>query len=483
VKILAVVLAISTIAVHGWKNDKEAGMKVSVNKDIVNMLKNYVLLPDGSRAVLSCLEVPDMFGSFDDPVLSVVNMSMKKVNVNNFEVVESMFRARNANSLELALSDLRLDMNLVWTYTYGHTAFSSGTGRGYCDHSTGAVDFTLGSDKNGRPTVKISGCNFDMSNLMFKLDDDAPSWFYKAFVDAFQKDTVNVLESGICNALTGEIQSFIDKLLVQVPVQRAIDEVFSIDYSLVAPNGLAVDPGMFLVANTAGEFFPTGSQPRGLNGEIANMPNNATGSHFQIFVSEPTVISFLQTAADAGMFQKLLTKDMFSSYFADLFTTDFFAKYAPGIVTKFGNGTEVAIFAALNQVDDFMFSAKGEMGLRAPVAVSIRAKNHTTGSFDDAFILSVYCDASFVVKVDNVKIYGDINDLSAKASLVKSYVGKVDVDGFNDLIDLAISMGLDTINSYLEKGTPLPSIHVVKLVNPTIVYGEDYAVLATDISL
>jgi len=476
VSVLVVVLAIYTAVACGWKNDKQAGMKFVVNKDIIELFKENII-PVGVKAITENLKIPDMNSVVNVPSVGAVNMTLRKMSVNSMSALDSSLRADTNNNLVLTLSDFQLDMGLTWYYNDGKAPVV-GTGVGYCDHASGSATFLLGSS-GGHPTVKVTACKFDVSDLVFKFRS-APSWFFEAAVNAFHEGVVDAINSGICNVLTGVLQERIDETLSGIPLQTEIDRVFSLDYSLVDPNGLVADPDQFLVANTAGEFYLTDTQPKGLQGEVADMPNNAIGSQYQVFLSEPTVLSLLNTAVEAGVLEGLITKNTFS-HFAEAFTTDFVAKYAPGITTKYGKGSEVAIYVVVRKFDDFMFDKKGMMGVRATVEMTVRAMDNSTGSFADAFTLSLKCEADGVIKVDDVKIFGYIDDLSATASLVKSSVGQVNIDGINNLIQLIINFGLEDLNDILRKGTPIPEFSHVKFVNPAIVYGEDYAVVGTDI--
>jgi len=483
---LVVVLAICSVAL-GARRDPPSrpGIKVALSQ-----ASNYFvdeLLPLAYQTMVETAVIPDLSATINVPDVGDVNLTLKKMKFNNFgenSNVNARVYNDNGNTMLSFSEFISAYLDVSWYYVLEDKSSAYGTGTVYTDAGLFESDVKLMTDSTGHPSTKWTKISFGFQQLTFKLSD-GPSWLNDVVAKNFNNALMDVINEALLDTVREVIEPGLNKILAQTSFQVPIDKTFSIDNTLVYPDGIIAtsDKLPLLVFNTAGEFFPTGGKPGNMPGEFATLPNNATGQQVQIVISENTVLSFMQTAINAGIPQIVFSKDMFSSFFADFFTTGFFARYAPGIATKYGNSTEVVIFVAVRELGDFMFDKSG-IGVKSPVEMTIRAKNNSTGAFEDAFTLSLACAVSGIVKVDEDKFYGNIDDITAIASLVSSKVGDVDVDSFNDLIETGILVGLDKINEVLEKGTPIPSLpHVVKLLDPSIVYGQDYAVFATDVWL
>jgi len=477
---LAVVLAICSVAMG--KEPRGVGIKLALNQKSIDFFLDKAM-PVAYRAIINAVVLPDLSATLNVPEVGNVNVTLKKMKITSFEKNSApRGRAHNENGksmLEFKQNMMTLDMDLKWYYVLEDKSSNYGTGVIYIDSDWGG-DVYLMTDASGHPTTKFLETGVGVGRPTIKLSG-GPDWLNEAVATNFNDAIIKVIRNSLMDVIRDVIEPGLNRLLAQAPLQLPIDKAFSIDYTLVKPDGLYATRDGLLVANTAGEFFPTGGEPGNMPGEFpTDMPNNATGQQFQIFFSENSIGSFFITAVESGVAQIVLSKDMFSSYFAELFTTGFFARYAPGIVAKYGNGTEVVFSFVARKWKDSMFDKSG-FGLRMVVDVTVRAQNNSTGEFEDAFTLALNCEVDGIVKVDDVKIFGDISELTAPASLVSSNVGDVDVDAINNLIEFGVAFGLNRINKILEEGTPIPELPHVKLVHPTIVYDELYAVFSTDV--
>jgi len=58
----------------------------------------------------------------------------------------------------------------------------------------------------------------------------------------------------------------------------------------------------------------------------------------------------------------------------------------------------------------------------------------------------------------------------------------VDCSGIGDLFQFGLSIGQDFANEILAKGAPLPTMPGMKLLKPSIVYQDDYMLIASDVN-
>jgi len=477
--ILAAVLVISTVALGRRNIGDKVGVKVSVTQNALTYLKDE-MLPAAEAAALAAV-IPDMEEEVHVPVVGNVELSLKDMKINRLSVLNSSIHLNSGNAITVSVTGLDLDITLNWHYresNWPHIS-DSGSGEGSTGHAAGSLAIVVGSDTTGHPTAKITSCSFDLSDLSIKLHGGA-SWLYDAVINIFHKRIVKALDEGLCNVLTGNVQKSLDQFLAQVPVQHVLGDHIALDYSLADPYGIVITPDQLVIGSVAGEFFPQGGQPGNAPGQPVAMPDSVTNTQFQIFISDFTVESLGFTAVTGGLAEMLITKDMAPSLAKDFFTTDFYGQYAPGLIDKYGSGTDVSLFLAIHQVPDVIFSVKDEIDVQAGVEMTVRA-NNSAGSFEDAFTLLLTCNIDGDAEVNSTVIYGQLSAVDISASLVQSQVGTVDINGFNDLIEFALSMGLDAVNAILAHGAPLPTLPGAEFVNPTILYRDDYIVVATDI--
>jgi len=457
----------------------KAGVRVSVTQGALSYLKDQAL-PIAEAAALKAV-IPDMEETTHIAVIGDVDLQLKNMKINVLSVQNSSILLNSGNVISVAFSGLTLDITLDWHYrecSWPHIA-DYGTGEGSIASASGSVSVLVGSDSTGHPTAKINTCNIDLSGLKIKLHGGT-AWLIDAIIGLFHKRIVASLEDGICQALTGTVQAQLTEFLESVPVRHDLGNYFAIDYSLAYPNGIAITPDGILFGSLAGEFFRKGGQPGQAPGQPVQMPVSVTNTQFQIFVSDYSVESLGFTAVKSGLAQYLITKDMAPVMAQDFFMTDFYGQYAPGLLDKYGSGTEVALFLAVEQTPDVVFTAKDGIDVKVGVELTIRGKNKA-GTFEDAFTVLLSCDVDGVARVNNTVISGELTTVTATASLVQSHVGNVDIDGINDLVQFALSMGIDAVNEILANGTPLPTLPGLQFVNPSIIYKDDFIVVATNI--
>jgi len=475
-----VLLMLCSIALCAKSNGNKIGVKVAVSQGALSYMKDQ-MLPAAEQAALSA-EIPDMDASGSVPVVGKVEIHLKDMKLERLAVGNSSITLNSGNAVGVTITGLNMDLKLAWHYresSWPHIS-DSGHGTASTTHSSGKVAFSIGTDSNGRPTAKISTCQLDMSDLDVSLSGGA-SWLYNFVISLFHGKIVSALESAVCNTLTGDVQKQLDELLANIPVQEPVGDHLAIDYSLSSSNGIVITPEQFLIASSAGEFYPRNGQPGKAPGQPVEMPNSVTNNHFQIFASEFSAESLGFAAVTTGMTEMLITKDMAPSAALAFFVTDFYGQYAPGLIDKYGAGQDVALFLALHQTPDIILTQANGIDVKAGVELTIRAKN-SAGTFEDAFTVLLTCDVDAIAKVDNTVISGQLTNVSATASLVSTHVGNVDISGINDLVQFALSMGIDSVNQILAEGTPLPSMQGLSFVDPTIIYRDGYLIVATNIN-
>lgn len=472
----------STVTFGAGKNSGEkVGVKVSVSQQALNYIMTEMI--PRAEAMALAVDIPDMTAEHNVPAIGPVDVSLKNIKLNRLSVGNASIDLNAGNAVTVAVIGLNLDITLDWHYgekKWPHIG-DSGTGEASTTRASGKITVVLGSDTTGHPTAKFATCGLDMSSLSIKLHGGA-SWLYDAVITLFHKPLVSLLDKSICNIVTTKVQDRLSKYMAAIPVEHAVGSHFAVDYSLADPNGIVVSPENYVVGSVQGEFFPKGGQPGKAPWKTVKMPDSVVNKEFQIFITDFAIESLGYTAVTTGLAEYLVTKDKVPAFAKDFFVTDFYSQYAPGIIDKFGAGDEVAVFLALHQTPDVIFSKAGGIDVKAGVEMTLRAKNTTTGAFADAASILVSCVADGDAKVADGMITGELTNLQASATLVQTQIGPVDIDGINDFIQFCISMGLDYINNILATGAPLPTIPGLQFLDPSIIYADDYIVVATNVN-
>ena len=479
VSCIGVILLATVLAVATANTGDKVGVKVAVSQAALGYLKDQMMPVAEAKALAA--QIGDMEARASVPVVGKVDMKIRDMKLNRLHVSNSTIELVAPSTLAVSFTGLDLDVTLRWHYRevkWPHVS-DSGRGEGKTTRASGRVVLALGTDVQGRPTAKITGCGLGLKDLSLKLHGGA-SWLYNAVISMFHGKIVRAIDSAVCGALTGDVQALLDKMLAQIPVQEPLGKYFALDYSLANPGGIVMTAEHELVASSQGEFYPQGGAPGKAPGVPAAMPNSVANTMFQIFISSFSAQSLGYVAASQGLVRKDFTKDMAPLMAQAFFTTDFYAQYAPGLVTKYGAGKEVALHFEMHSTPTVAFSEQDKAVVRAGVEMTVRAKN-AAGAFEDAFTMLLMATCVGSAKVENTVISGELADANATASLVQSQVGDVDLNGFNDLITFALSMATGTVNEILAKGAPLPSMQGLDFVNPTVLYRNGYIVVTTDI--
>jgi len=479
VAVFVAVLMLSAVTMSAVNTGNKVGVKAVVSQNGLTYLKDYAI-PLAEAAALAAV-IPDMTETAHIALVGDVDLTLKNIKINRLSVASSSIVLNSGNIIAVSITGLNTDITLDWHYrqhAWPHIA-DSGSGEGSTTSAAGTVELLVGSDSTGHPTAQFATCGLDMSTLQIKLHGGS-SWLYDAVISLFHKKIVKSIESGVCSALTTNVQAQLSQYLASLPVQHNLGKYFALDYSLAYPSGIAITPDGYLLGSCAGEFFPVGGQPGQAPGQPVKMPDNVASTQFQVFLSDYSVESLGYTAVKMGFAQMLVTKDMVPPLAQDFFTTGFYSQYAAGLLDKYGADAEISLFIDLQQTPDVIFSETEGIDVKAGVDMTLRAKNKA-GTFEDAFTLLLSCVVDGEAEVNSTAIYGSLSNLEVNASLVQSQVGEVDVKGFNDLIKLAISMFLGVINDALAKGAPLPALPGMEFVKPVVTYKNDYIVVATGI--
>jgi len=461
-------------AVSGSK----VGAKMTMNQNALNRLKEQ-LLPVAEKAAMTA-SIPDMQDRVKAPVIGRIDVTIKNIQITSLSVKTSSITFASNNQLVVTLSGVDIGVHIGWHYrevSWPHV-HDSGKGSAHTSNAGGDVIIALGVDNKGHPTAQIVQGYLSLGSLSITIKGGR-SWLYQVIVDHFHGKIVSAIQNGLNGALTGQIQNQLNKLLAGIPTQHTLGDHLAIDYSI---GRIAVQNNL-LTAGIAGEFFPKGSHSGNAPGQPVSMPDTFVNKMVQIFLSSFSAESLGYAIYKSALGSKTITKELVPEMARQFFSTDFYAQYAPGIIKRFGSGVDVQLKLGLHQTPRVFFRQGKKVEIQAGLELTVSCKEASTKQFRDAFTALIDTDIHGEVKVSNTVISGTLFDAtSIKATLVQTQVGNVDVNGINDLVQFALSISQDYINQILAKGTPLPSMPGMKFLNPSVIYQDDYIIIATDMS-
>lgn len=452
------------------------GLKATMRQSGLTYMKN-TLLPVAEKKVLAS-SIPDMKEREKIKVVGKVDVELRNMKINRFHVTQSSLTATAPGYVTVSFAGLDMDATLNWHYRKVHWPHIRDSGRGEAKttKTQGSVRVRLGTDSAGRPTATIDQCAMKMSDLSIKLHGGA-SWLYNLFIKMFHGKIVNALDRAVCNVVTGDVQKMLAKIMATIPVQQNVGKSLAIDYHLVGINATASHD---IVLGSPAEFYPQGGSSGGAPDAPVTLPDVVGDSQFQVIMSAFSARSIAYAAMKANLLKRDMTKDKAPAAAAAFFTTDFYGMYAPGMITKFGAGKEVSMHLEVHNTPAVQFNPTSGITVRGSVELTVRARN-AAGAFEDAFTIALDTTCAATAKIKDLLIIGEITDAKAKASVVQSQIGNINVDGFNELVVFALSIGQEMANELLAPGTPLPTAQGIRFVNPKITYGNMYLAVTTNI--
>jgi len=475
-----VFVAMLMACVFGDKDD--IGVKVVMKQSTVDKIKDQ-FVPIALRTAKR-VNIPDFSTTVKGPVfVGKVKFDIKNINIHTFQLRSSFIGFSDNNRMLVAFQGIDVGAKFGWHYRQSSIphVHDSGKANCYTRNAWGYVFVSVGSDSNGHPTVKIVDSNFTIGDLHVSISGSCVSWAYNLIAGSLSGRISSALKKAVDNAMTGPVQEELSKYLANIPTQHSLGNYLAIDYSI---NHMELQRQNYnLIVGSRGEFFPKGSQPGKAPGKPVSMPDNLIRKDVQIFLSAFTLESLGYSIYNSGLSSRTIGKESVLSAAQKFFNTDFYAQYAPGIIQRFGSDVDVQLTLGLHQTPSVIFKQGRNPEIQAGVELTVRVKETSSQKFRDAFTVLIHCDIQGHAFVSNSKVFGVLDDATVvKATLIQTQVGSVDCSGIGDLFQFGLSIGQDFANEILAKGAPLPTMPGMKLLKPSIVYQDDYMLIASDVN-
>jgi len=421
------------------------------------------------------IQLPVISGSIGTPIGSI-DYSLTNLIVDNLNIPSAKISI-SSSGLIGTVGGGSVHVRLDWHYRESAWPHISDSGNADVDGRDISIQLAASVyAQNEEPQISVQSLNIHIGKLDINLHGGA-SWLYQIFVDIFSNSIRNELENALKNSLKSVIENAANNALKTLPIKQNINKFLMIDYGLFDTPIFV--PNTHLTTKHVGEFYYI-QNPIEAPFTPSNVPDSITNQMLQIILSDFFPNSVGSVFFQAGILKAdVYPKDVPEWVPIHLNTSDF-CSFLPGMCQTFPNqGLVLHIeatespFATFNK-DSPMVTAKGLIAFSAI---------EESGALSPAFAVNFVALGSGVALIDsNNNLTAHIQYLSSNFSLVSSHIGDIPVEFLQFLIDTLLEQAIvPAVNSIIERGIILPTVAGVSLINPSLIYGDGYIAVSTDI--
>uniref|UniRef100_A0A8C4PF29 Lipopolysaccharide-binding protein n=1 Tax=Equus asinus asinus TaxID=83772 RepID=A0A8C4PF29_EQUAS len=169
------------------------------------------------------ISLPDFTGDFKIRHLGRVHYEFHSLDISSCELLGSALMPLPGQGLRLTLYDSFIGAHGKWKVRKSFLKLDGSFDVGVKD-ITISVDLLLGSEPSGRPTVTVSSCSSHISDVEVDISGDLGQGTHAGFLFNFFQ---------ICEKIQNSVTSDLQPYLQTLPVTTEIDNLTSIDYSLM----------------------------------------------------------------------------------------------------------------------------------------------------------------------------------------------------------------------------------------------------------
>jgi len=478
-----IVCALAFIAVLAASAEVNPGLRTTVSNDGIDYARKVsqpILIEEVKK-----LTLPDIEEKVHTPV-GKVKFSITNMHLTEFNISKSSIVMTAPNIATVSISGMSVKLYLNWRYK--KTVFHAHVGdHGHADvHTKGAstkISAQIGRDpKTGAPTVTISDTGFDVGDLNIKLHGGA-SWLYNFFIKVFKGKIRSSINKELRSKLSSTIGTMVKKALASVPMSHDFGNGMSLCYALADRPSVISDFGGRFVAGSVAESYAT-KEGRGKSPfKPSPMPNttatSAPGPMLELFVNDYAINTLSYAFVHSGNTNMQIDQKNAPEEMKPMLVSDYYIKAAPGLVKKYGSNIPIRIDFAVTQVPTVLMQPEGfAMNTAASLGLDVFINNTYTKVL--ALNLSTFVRGNASIK--GTSLVGHLDVASITATLQASSIGDVSIPDMQDVVKVTVNLASKQVNAVLAKGVPLPVVKGVSFVDPKIVWGQNYVVIATRFS-
>ncbi|ELR16783.1 LBP / BPI / CETP family, Cterminal domain containing protein [Acanthamoeba castellanii str. Neff] len=443
------------------------GFKVTLTQNGLNYARGVAM--QYLQQKFATVHVPDQGGDAHAPVIGKINWQLQNIVISGLSLPQSSIAILPGRGVSVNIAQASLEITMDFHYREHHWPHIKGHGN-LVIHGSGiniGVAVQVG-EANGKPTLAVISSQCSIGNLSVK-EHGGPSWLYNFFLKVLHNAIKNAAEKAVGSAIQNLLNDGGNRALQTIPFTEQFAGIAEVDYSLVS--GPTFGPN-YLTINSKGEFYYLPHK--------TPMPDEVNGDMMQIMLSDfvPDSASFV--FRESGKMTAFLKDKDLPSWSPIRLNTNSWAHILPQLPQKYPN-MEMQAEIVTTSPPTASFAPQGiQVAGPGQIIVSVLP---ASGSPVNVFALNIQLSTSAKVTVQNGRIYADLTYLNSPVTVAYSNVGTINVSLFDNIIKtLSTDAIVPFFNYYLSHGINIPTIKGVTLINPTIVYGQGYLAIATDIS-
>ena len=430
---------------------------------------------------LPSLSIPDISGRVKVKAIvhTHIDYNVRNIKIDNLNIPGCSFTP-SASGLTLGSSGISVEITAHVKAQHKHFPHISASTDIKVDLSdvTFSITIKLGRDAtNGHATLSTSACSGDVGKVHVSFHGGS-SWLYKLFDHNFESAIKKGFHSSFCSKVTEELNNKGNKALESLPLFSKVEDLAIINYTLTQ------DPAYtdsYMAVFLKGEFQPQHQQIQ-IPFTPAPFPSVQTdGRMLYVWLSDYMLNSAGYVLQQTGVLHytitpKLIPKDSFLQL-----NTSFFKTYVPSLYQHFPNmGVEIALKATKPPIVH-LTPKGGELSAFGTIDMNVILPNNTVVT---AFTLGINTELAIFAQIQsNGRITGNLTLVSSNFTLDSSNIGKFDATTMKIALDFALkAFIIPVLNKQVSKGLVIPTIDGINFVNPKLMFGDNYGLVATDIN-
>ena len=345
-----------------------------------------------------------------------------------------------------------------------------------------SVSILFGNDSSGRPTAKSSGCSSSVGDAHVSFHGGS-SWIYKV-VDAIA-DFSGMLKHNFaptfCSGVTDAINNQLNHAIETAPIIVKVDKWAQVDYALLQS---PVYTNTSVATLHKGEFESVSHPTEAPFSPPPLPPITDTSKMMYVWLTEYVVNTAGLVYHEAGFLAYNITPDKVPKGIPFQLNTSSFRLLVPALYSKYPNMAMLLTVKTTKPPQMHIYPKSANLTGIGEVNVQVITPDKTVHS---AFTmgLTVYMNAYAWVHPNGTKqvISANITLLKFTFDLVSSNIGNVSLSELNQAVQLLVSLFVIPVaNVYGQRGLEIPLIDGISFENPSVSFGDGYALVSSDIN-
>ncbi|CAK7319726.1 Lipopolysaccharide-binding protein [Vulpes lagopus] len=400
---------------------------------------------------LSTIELPDFSGSVKVSWIKIMSYEFYRLKIHDFELRNSDLRLCPRQGVRASLSNNYVSVSGNWKIKKAFISFD-GTFDMKVDDICISAFLNLGKDQSGRLTASMAHCNNSIGHISIDISGKL-SWILNLFHERIENKFKNILEQKICEMVGKATTSRLEPYLQTLPVISMIDQVASIDYSLI---GAPQVTSQVLDTPFKGEFFGQNGHSRApFDAPPIRLPEK---HDYMVYfaISEYVFNTASWVYHQAGYMNFTIQNQHISPDSPIHLHTSSFPVLVPQLARMYPN-MELELEMSPESAPLLMFTP-GNVTLMPVIDVQAFALKPNSSDRKPLFQLRVTTSISATINVSSDRIVGSVTPGSKlKLELKHSNINFIDVELMEVILNYyALHTIYPSLNAKLEEGFPLP---------------------------